>query len=192
MCSVCKDVFENGRIIKAPSVEGGGMYSSERTNNMGNHAEQLFQQLCEFHNFKLRPATKYENMKLHYDFVVKKHDGQYTRVEVKSMKARRRGEAPDPSIIYIETKNVMGGPGWIYGEADDIAFEQPWGFFVVPKIELLHYVNSIYNNLRVSNVSGVLYTRYSRIDRDDEVIIVPITDIHKLHGIKKLCIQKQV
>ena len=82
---------------------------------------------------KLRVASKFENIRKHFDFIVKL-GSKYQKVEVKSMKSRKRGQPQDPTCIFIETQSVKGYPGWVHGEADTVAFEQPEGFLMIPRV----------------------------------------------------------
>lgn len=142
---------------------------------MGTAAEQRFFDICRSRDYTIRPATSYENRVNHFDFEV-----QGYAVEVKSMKAPRRGMAPDPNMIYVELKNVSGGSGWVYGNADFIAFEQYNGFLMVDRNKLVQLVQSMQSMCRKSNVSGVYHTLYSRANRDDLVIVLHVKDLAKL------------
>lgn len=139
---------------------------------MGTAAEQRFFDICRSRGYTIRSATSYENRVKHFDFKV-----QGYAVEVKSMKAPRRGMAPDPNMIYVELKNVCGGSGWVYGDADYIAFEQRKGFLMVDRSKLVGLVQSMQSKCRKSNVSGVYNTLYSRANRDDLVMVLHINDL---------------
>jgi hypothetical protein len=147
---------------------------------MGNQAEKRFVQLCHNRKFPLRPATKNENMVHHFDYVVQDANDRFAKIEVKAMKAARRGMQPSPHIIYVELKNIHGGPGWIYGKADYIAFEQPNGFLLVDRLQLLDLVERIQPTCRKAAESGIRRTLYSRRDRDDLVLVLYMDDIRHL------------
>lgn len=139
---------------------------------MGTAAEQRFFDICGRRSYTIRPASSYENRVKHFDFEV-----QGFKVEVKAMKAPRRGQAPDPNMIYVELRNVSGGTGWLYGEADIIAFEQPRGFLMVHRRELVRFVEQMRLRCRMSHVSGVYHTMYSRANRDDLVMVLHKNDL---------------
>jgi hypothetical protein len=142
---------------------------------MGTAAEQRFFDICKKRKYVIRPATQKENIVSHFDFIV-----QGKRVEVKSMKAPRRGQAPDPNIIYLELRNVEGGDGWLYGRADFIAFEQERGFLIVSRKELVQLVDRMQSRCRSARTSGLFYTMYSRANRRDLVMILPLSALAKL------------
>ena len=96
---------------------------------MGQRAEDLFQHVCAFNNLSLRPATRSENFR-HFDFVIWPWTAfplacRTARVDVKAIKCPQRGASPDPTLIFVELKDVAGNKGWVFGDADLIAFEQP-------------------------------------------------------------------
>lgn len=158
-------------------VRGGGRYATAATTAMGTNAERRFFDICRGRGMKIRSATSYENRVKHYDFEVESY-----KIEVKAMKAPRRGMAPDPNMIYVELRNVNGGDGWLYGDADYLAFEQPDGFLMVRRTELVRLVQRMRSRCRVSRVSGVYHTLYSRANRDDLVMVMHLNDIAGLES----------
>lgn len=180
MCRPCFAAFVEGKLPLTEIVRGGGSFATEATTRMGTNAESRFRELCIQKSFPLRNATSYENRILHYDFIVKKTHDMFSRVEVKAMKAAYRGGAPNAEIIYIETKNVIGEKGWVYGAADDIAFEQPWGFIIVPRVSLVAMTEYYKSKATRAHVSGIPYTLYGRKDRQDEVLILPTRDLYRI------------
>lgn len=179
-CVNCHKVFILKLEPNRPGmVAGGGSLSDETSRNLGNNAEQLFFDAYRSVEKPIRCATAFENRKQHYDFIVYEKE-KFIKVEVKSMKARNRGEAPDPMIIYIEVFNIDGGPGWIYGEADYIAFQQLNGFILVSRVELLWKVHAFMKSLPYVTRSGLEYTLYGRKNRKDLVMILPISEIFSI------------
>lgn len=165
------------------TVRGGGRYATAATTSMGTAAERRFFDICRRRGYTIRPATSYENRVKHFDFEV-----QINKVEVKAMKAPRRGMAPDPNMIYIELRNVSGGDGWLYGNADYLAFEQPCGFLMVRRTELVRLAERMRSRCRVSRVSGVYRTLYSRANRDDLVMVVHKNDLAGFESKWLLCV----
>lgn len=149
---------------------GGGKYSSKRTKKMGMNAEKLFEDILNKFNIDYSNASINEEKKEHWDFKVndeiKLKKGKY---EVKSAKAKARGLEKDFSLIYIEFKSVGGNKGWIYGEADYIAFEIPEGFLIFERKKLLNYISCLFNYMPYSNCSGEIGTLYTRKNRNDLV-----------------------
>jgi hypothetical protein len=164
-------------MLSTTPVRGGGAYATAHTTAMGTNAERRFYDGCMNKGWNIRQSSSYENRVRHYDFEV---NGDY--IEVKAMKAPRRGMAPDPSIIYLELKNIEGGEGWLYGDADFIAFEQPSGFLVVCRTELVSLAERMMSRCRRVHVSGEYNTLYSRANRSDLVMVLHIDDIHRLRN----------
>ncbi len=184
MCRPCFAAFVEGKRPVTEMVRGGGSFATEATACMGTNAESRFRELCIDKGFLLRNATSYENRILHYDFIVKKTNATFSRVEVKAMKAARRGEPPNAEILYIETKNIIGEKGWVYGASDEIAFEQPWGFLIVPRMALVAMTEYYKSKAKRAHVSGIPYTLYGRKDRQDEVLIIRTDDLYRLSVFK--------
>ena len=178
MCGVCNLAFLKGVKSQIETVKGGVQYATVASSLKGLSAEKKFENTCISRGLEYRPATEFENKKLHFDFVVK-HRDSYFRVDVKSMKSKRMGGQPDPNIIFVEFRNVSGGPGWIYGSADYIAFDMISHFMMVRRDDLLKLSEKMAKNTPKVNQSGVLHTRYSRIDRDDEIFVLSVKDVYR-------------
>ena len=164
-------------MMRPATVYGGGRFATARTTAMGVAAERYFYDICRGRRYAVRPATSYENRVEHFDFEV-----QGMRIEVKAMKAPRRGMRPDPNIIYVELRNVDGGRGWLYGSADYIAFEQRGGFLMVQRRELVRLAEHMAVRCRKARVSGVYHTLYSRANRADLVLVLHIDDVLRMRN----------
>ena len=69
-------------------------------------------------------ATEYEDIYGHWDLEVTDSDSFIGKVDVKALKKRRRSDpSVDDSIHGVELQNVNGDAGWLFGLADNIAFE---------------------------------------------------------------------
>ena len=171
-------------MIATPLVKGGGVYATPDTIRRGSGAEQRFANMCSKRRLGVYPATPFENRVMHFDYIVVLRDGLDTRqrVEVKAIKSRRRGETPDPSVIFVELKNVSGGPGWVYGKSDIVAFEQPSGFLMVQTRALKHLAESMVSTCKHANRSGIHHTLYKRRERDDLMLVLSRDDVTKLDG----------
>ena len=55
-------------------------------------------------------------------------------------KTSRNDSKAQDDWIWIEFQNVRGNAGWLYGEADNIAFETQDNFIVVDRESLVNYV----------------------------------------------------
>ena len=156
-------------------IRGGGKFATAHTDGMGQRAEDLFQLVCTSNQLSLRPATRIENMR-HFDFVVwpwslSPLSHRSARVDVKAIKCPQRGSKPDPSLIFVELKDVSGNRGWVYGDADLIAFQQDdWSFLVVHRQELAEQAESMARTAPMGRRSGQKGTLWKRHDRDDLMI----------------------
>ena len=186
VCSACRKYFVDNTIWEynyKESAKGGVGFATDITKKMGATAEMKFVDICKKqNNYRIRGSTKYEETKLHYDFVVEirvKDIIDYFRIEVKSIKSRKRGELADPNITFVKYKNVNGGPGWLYGESDYIAFEQIDHFLVVLRKDLVKYSEEKKEKIRTIKKSGIVNTLYSRNNRSDLIGCFSTDDIKK-------------
>jgi len=184
VCAPCRKYFIKDFVFEInyeQLAKGGNKLATLETKKMGANAEITFSETCKNnYRYKIRRSTKYEETRLHYDFVIEvfdKKEIKYFKIEVKSMKTRKRGKPVDPNIIYLEYKNVIGGPGWLYGKSDYIAFEQPNSFLMVLTSDLVKFANNKKDNLKISTKSGIINTLYSRRNRSDLIGCFSLEDI---------------
>jgi hypothetical protein len=136
---------------------------------IGLSAEKQFAKHIEGPRF----ATKEEDILEHWD--VKSVAG--TKYDVKAMKKWRRSDAePTDRIHYVELRNVRGELGWIYGQADYIAFETRAHWIVVPRKKLVHFIEGVTENNERSAKPAV-YKLYQREGRKDLMTVVPTMDL---------------
>ncbi len=69
--------------------------------------------------------------KLGYDFVISNRKHESFKVEVKSFKPNH------PNEILLELKGVTGHDGWLYKQADLIAFQVESGFLLCNRADLI-------------------------------------------------------
>ena len=151
---------------------GGGKYATSHTKIMGTNAEILFENILKKKNINFINANKNEETKEHWDYYI--HNNQNIlngKYEIKSTKAKSRGQKPDYNILYIELQSVGGNKGWIYGGATFIAFEIPVGFLVFSRLDILNYISNIIQYMPLSKKSGQIGTLYTRKNRNDLVAI---------------------
>ena len=99
----------------------------------GLGAEQLFDQIAELKSLEIKNAKRRDNMQKHIDKYVTDETGTWS-VDIKARKktSRSNSQAQD-DWTWIEFQNVRGNAGWLYGEADNIAFENNCKHFVWEK-----------------------------------------------------------
>lgn len=85
------------------------------------------------------------------------------------------------SYRWVETQNVRGDRGWLYGTADFIAFEYGEYWVIVPRTALVHLVETKANPLAIENRDWVNnpqpFRIHTRADRKDKVMMVPVVDL---------------
>jgi hypothetical protein len=146
----------------------------------GLGAEQLFDQIAESKSLEVKNAKRRENMQKHIDKYVTEN-GETWSVDIKARKktSRSNSQAQD-DWIWIEFQNVRGNAGWLYGEADRIAFETQDDFIVVDRSSLIDYVEDVVDmGKSVKYSSQAQYKTYRRAGRNDLLTMVELSEIKK-------------
>ena len=134
-------------------------------------SEDLFEASAFKYYGKVKPATEEENVKGHIDF----HVETVGSVDVKSKKSTFIN-----GLIWIEIQNVVGNHGWLYGDADYIAFEWDDHFKLCPTQWLqLNVAKWTARATEVTWREHALYNHYTRkkFGRDDILTLVTMEDI---------------
>ncbi len=141
----------------------------EKSQKEGDEAQDLFIEVAQARGYKVDKAPDYIDMYDHIDLFLEKNGAKAT-VDVKNWKRTggRHGPIQDENV-YIEFKNVGGYRGWIYGEADLIAFRRKAGFMLVDRVKLLKYCTSVIDPTSYAS-SPTLYKMYRRHDRPKEAV----------------------
>lgn len=140
----------------------------------GERAENLFASLIENVGGIAAPSTLAEQFK-----GIDYHVDLCGRVDVKSRGRTRRGDdSPDINKVWLELKNVQGRTGWVYNEADYIAFERAEEFLVVKRLSLCDLIENLVDmDDIVLSPSECMYNLYSRVGRKDLLTRVYVEDI---------------
>ena len=140
----------------------------------GARAEKLFESLVEQAGGYTVPSTLAEQFK-GIDF----HVYLNGKVDVKAFRRNRDGDdSPDAKKVWLELKNVQGRKGWVYNEADYIAFERRKEFVVVRRVALCELIDNLVDmDDYVLSPDECMYNLYSRIGRNDLLTKVHIDDI---------------
>ena len=140
-----------------------GSVSNERWDyswKEGTRIEKKFVTACTGKGYEIKKSTKEEDINLHIDFYVNRKTKPTVSVDVKG--------GNHPNVIWVEFKNVRGKKGWLYGEADWIAFDIPEikGFAMVLREELTDLAEQIVEPVFVSKneADRKLYQRKNRKD----------------------------
>ena len=144
----------------------------------GLGAEQLFDKIAISKHLEIKNAKRRDNIQKHIDKYVTDDAGTWS-VDIKARKKTRRSDdnAQD-DWIWIEFQNVRGNTGWLYGEADYIAFETQDNFVIVKKDSLIEYVEGAVDMGKSVKYSGeAKYKTYRRAGRNDLLTMVELSEI---------------
>tara|TARA_B100002019_G_C21232593_1_gene580910 strand:- start:141 stop:656 length:516 start_codon:yes stop_codon:yes gene_type:complete len=156
-------------------------YDKRNAASIGNRAERVFVALANRNNFKVKPSTIYENKIKKVDFFLTK-DNITKSFDVK---ARKKICAYDKSYnddwTWVEFKNGDGFDGWLYGQADYIAFEKLDYFIVVDRISLKIMSEKLIDRKKefVKSCSEAKYRIYQRRDQE-EIGLIRTSDIKNI------------
>jgi hypothetical protein len=133
----------------------------------GNLAARRYQ----WANPDAKQSTWHEDVHMHIDFW---HDDRGVDVKGNNL----------PNEIWVEFKNVRGDLGWLFGEAEWIAFDMPevCGFVVVDRVDLKQWC---YENVNFDMLvpKDKAYKRcYRRKDREDLITKVALSDLQELES----------
>jgi hypothetical protein len=152
----------------------------------GKVSEDRFCRIISSYGKKISEATKKQNIEDHIDFFIGGSDDSVVSVDVKGPKGKDRNDPNkrvkpiNESWTWVEYKNVIGNPGWLYGKADYIAFEVLEGFLVVKRLNLLSYCDSVIDKSNhVVNSWDAKYKIYTRTkyDKFDEISYIDVSKI---------------
>lgn len=124
-------------------------------------------------------ASKRDNMIRKIDRYVIDENGILKSVDVKIMKRTSRSDASaQDKWIWVEFNNVNGNDGWLYGEADYIAFERKNNFTLVNRKELVKIAEELVDlEARVSSSKLARYKAYRRYGRSDLIAMMELDKI---------------
>jgi len=91
-------------------------------------------------------------------------------------KWKRSDPEPTDRIHFVELRNVNGELGWLYGEADYIAFETRSHWIVVPRKKLVYFIEGITENSE-QTLKPTVYKLYQRNGRKDLMTVIPTMDL---------------
>ena len=119
-------------------------------------------------------ATREQDMHEHWDVM----DEMGVKYDVKGMKKYRRSDdKPTDRLHWIELRNVNGKNGWLYGDADIIAFETRKWWILVEREDLVQFVEGILDGWEVTTLKPEPYEIYQREGRQDLLTILPTVDL---------------
>jgi hypothetical protein len=141
----------------------------------GRQAEIAFAK--QFKYCIIRESTEQEDIKQHWDYLIRCNNGVERKVDVKTGNIR-------DSILRCEVTNRMGRKGWVKGLADYIAYEQEdyWLFVKREELEALIKKNYRKNNLGYWNDP---YKGWHQHGSKAIMTFVPLSDVTTAVQVKK-------
>ena len=148
----------------------------------GLGAEQVFEQIALSKSLEVKTAKRRDNIHKHIDKYITQDDEGELRTWSVDIKARKKTSRNDSQAqddwIWIEFQNVRGNAGWLYGEADNIAFETQNNFIVVDRKSLVNYVEDVVDMGKPVRKSFLAkYKTYRRAGRQDLLTMVELSQI---------------
>ena len=113
---------------------------------------------------KINFSSKEQDIHEHWDVSIT------MQIDVKAIKKNNE------NIHYVELKNVLGKPGWLYGEAHYFAFETQDYWILVDKIRLQHFIKEKCAAKEWSQIPS-FYKLTQRRERQDIITLVKTMDL---------------
>lgn len=127
-------------------------------------------------------STEDEDKYMHVDFWWDTPRGYRIGIDVKGIKKNDKG-LEDDTFTWLELKNVLGYPGWLYGECEFVAFKTFTKIIYVRRTVLCKYAEEkVLGKELVFDRPKDYYIPYQRKKwgRKDISIKIPMTDIMSL------------
>lgn len=154
------------------------VYDKRNAASIGSKAERIFVGLAGSKGYTVIPSTVKENKISRIDYFLEKNS-QKKGFDVKS---RKKVCAYDKDYnddwTWVEFKNGDGFDGWLYGEADYIAFEKENYFLIVDRISLKNLCERVIDKNKefVRTCEKAKYRIYQRRDQE-EIALIKTSDI---------------
>lgn len=148
--------------------------ATEENWDKGNAAEQKFLNLAQELGWDVQVTDLETDRWEHIDFVISwgkpMIEGEVTAtysVDVKAQNTAEKGEE-----TWVEIRNTLGGAGWLYGEADLIAFDQGDSFLVVERDKLRVWIEENVEKVYVDRATQAFMKIYTRAGKKDMITLV--------------------
>lgn len=154
----------------------------------GQSCEDEFKNLVELHGATVDKSSFKDNTRRHIDFYVSDFYGSNFSVDVKAQKRASRSDSNfDSKYTWIELKNVRGDKGWLYGDADKIAFQMSDCFVLVDRLDLVKFCeDNIDTSCVVDSAKSAIYKIYTRKGRKDCISRIETSMIKTLASCTKI------
>ena len=157
-------------------------YDKRNAASIGSKSERLFIGLASKRGFEVKHSSPQQNKIQKIDFYLTKNDV----TKGFDVKARKKLSASHQNYnddwMWVEFKNADGFKGWLYGEADYIAFEKKDYYLIVDRISLLNFsLKAVDFSKEFARFSeDAKYRLYNRRD-SEEIALVKTSDVKKIN-----------
>lgn len=155
-------------------------FDSNGSNDIGIKAEDCFVRVVKKKGWKVKKSSDEEDMRSHIDYYVYNGKKKYS-VDVKSMKRMHRHDDVQDEYLWIEFKNTVGNPGWLYGQCDLLAFETKDSFIVCPRKKVQKLAEELVDQTDFAGKSKWAdYRVYRRPGRKDLIGMIKYEDLESI------------
>jgi hypothetical protein len=138
----------------------------------GNAAEQKFQNLANELGWDVIESTIDSDRYEHIDFVITWGNPQNPHEPAASYSVDVKAQNELADCTWIEIRNTQGEAGWLYGNADLIAFDKGDKFVVVEREVLKDWIEENVAKEYVTEARDAHMKVYSRPDKNDMLTLV--------------------
>jgi hypothetical protein len=143
----------------------------------GKETEKRFCETLTKNGYGFEVSTPNQDMLSHWDVAII-WESDPTLVDVKGMKKiTRLDPEPNENFHWVELVNVTGKWGWLYGAAEDFAFETEDYWLIVSKEKLQSFIKKKCSKEMVTKSTDALYKMYQREGRKDIMTLVKTMDL---------------
>lgn len=140
----------------------------------GLETEIRFKESVEKMGFKAHKVGVAYDIKHHFDINIS------ANIEIKGMKALRRGDEVQDDWHWIEIQGVRDD-GWLYeSHANLIAFETKKSWILVRPTNLIEYVQRFVEHTYVDKPILAQYKLYRRKNRNDAITLIRCEDLRRV------------
>ena len=148
--------------------------ATEANFEKGDEAEAKFMKVATALGWDVTPSTLEDDRSKHIDFVIvwgkpvnSDDPGAAYSVDVKA-----RNTAKDGEEVWIEIRNTLGGPGYLYSEVDMIAFDVGDRFILVDRDILRVWIEENVAREYVKSARDAFMKVYTRVGKKDMITLV--------------------
>lgn len=153
-----------------------------RCYNTATKSDEIFINIATSNGIRITKTTNSVDIYDHIDYTCEYNDKFFT-VDIKSSQRTLLFESNYKNIdnewMWVELKNVNGYTGWLYGDADYVAYvfnEEVW---FINRKKLISLVENRVEKVYVNDKSDAHYKLYSRNNRKDLLTLVNFGDIKR-------------